>query len=244
MIGIKELRKICQKSEYAPSWRTQSLEGRINRIFSIYLTWIFIHTPITPNKITAIGTIFYLSGAFLFIFNKYNLHIAGLLLMFVSFILDASDGEVARYRKYKGAGIGGAYVEPVSHDIMYSFFFLPIGVGVSLAIGNLLPIIAAFVATVSKLLFRLAELRYDFLERVLTEARGEIFKYSKGGETPKSLSYFVYRNFFTGTGMFLFLVVAVFIEHIDWFLYFYAVSFFFFWCYKMFRQFKRIKKLK
>jgi len=243
MLKIKELRKICQSSNEAPSWRTQSIEGRLNRVFSIYITWFFVHFPISPNQITILGTLVYLGGSALFIFNSFNLYLAGLGLLFLSFLLDACDGEVARFRKFKGAGIGGAYVEPVSHDIMYSFFFLPIGIGASLASGNLLPIIASFIATTGKLLFRLAELRYDFLERVLTEARGEVFKYSKGGSAPTSLVYFVYRNFFTGTGMFLLLIVAVLIKHIDYFLYFYAVSFFLFWCYKMLRQWKRIRKL-
>ncbi|MBU2530979.1 MAG: CDP-alcohol phosphatidyltransferase family protein, partial [Elusimicrobia bacterium] len=112
MPSIKELRRICQLSEYAPSWRTQSIEGRFNRAFSIYLTWVFIRLPITPNRITALGTIVYLAGAFLFVFNNAMLYALGLFLIFLSFVLDACDGEVARYKRLaQGGNIGGAYVE-------------------------------------------------------------------------------------------------------------------------------------
>lgn len=245
MPSIRELRKICQKSEDAPSWRTQSIEGRFNRIFSIYLTWFFIHTPITPNGITILGTLVYLTGASLFIFNQINFQIIGLFLIFVSFVLDACDGEVARYRKSKtDGGAGGAYVEPVSHDIMYAFFFLPIGIGSSIYYGTLFPLIAAFVATSSKLLFRLAEFRYDALERTLAEKRGKVYGWTRDMKTPKTMSYLIFRNFFTGTGVFFVLIFAVIIQRIDWFLYFYAISFFLLWCYKMFRQWKKILKLR
>jgi len=244
MSGIKELRKICQKSEYAPSWQTQSIEGRINRIFSIYFTHVFIHTPITPNQITALGTIFYLSGVSLFIFGRVNFYIIGLILMFISFILDACDGEVARYKKSaQGGNIGGAYVEPVSHDIMYAFYFLPIGIGQSLILGNRLPLIATLIATVSKLLFRLAEFWYDAMQRIVAEKQGKTYGWLQYKKAPTNIFYLIYRNFFTGTGMFFVLIIAVLIGHIDWYLYFYASGFFMIWIYKMLRQWKRIRKL-
>ena len=153
MPSIKELRQLCQNSAESPSWRTQSWEGKFNRIFSIYLTWIFIHLPITPNQITFLGVLFYLGGAGLFIYQDFKMRMIGLAMMFVSFILDACDGEVARYRKLtKGGGAGGAYVEPLSHDIMYGFFFLPIGSGQTINRGSIMHLIAAFVQTVKKLL--------------------------------------------------------------------------------------------
>lgn len=246
MPTIKELRQICQNSAEAPSWRTQSLEGKFNRVFSIYLTWLFIHLKVPVIAVNVSGALLYLSGAFLFIFNNYELQIAGLFTIFLSFIFDASDGELARYKKLpKGdLAVGGAYIEPVSHDIMYAFFFAPIGIGLSLGGGNFLPFIAAFIATTSKLIFRLAELRLDFLIRLLNEQKETGEKYIQSKKTPATITYFVYRNFFTGTGIFFLLIFAVLLRRVDWFLYFYAASFFLLWCYKMLRQWKKIKNIK
>lgn len=245
MPTIKELRQICQNSKEAPSWRTQSIEGKFNRVFSVYLTWALIHLRVPVITVNVSGALLYLAGAFLFIFNNYTLQITGLFLIFLSFVFDASDGELARYKKLpkEEMAVGGAYIEPVSHDIMYAFFFFPIGLGAMLATGSLLPVIAAFVATISKLLFRLAELRFDSLARLLNEQKEAGDKYIQSTETPATSAYFVYRNFFTGTGMFFLLIFAVPLRHVDYFLYFYAATFFLLWCYKMTRQREKIKKI-
>lgn len=249
MPSIKELRQICQRSELAPSWRTQSVEGKFNRVFSIYLTWVFIHFPVSPNQITALGVLFYLGGAYLFIFNDIKLQILGLLSLFISFVLDACDGEVARYKKKEGAknsGAGGAYVEPVSHDVMYAFFFLPIGIGAILAGGGLLPMIAAYVAAAGKLLFRLTELRLDALKKYLSMEKGDYSEFVKSDSapaTPATAVYFIYRNLFTSTSTFFILIAATAWRRLDWYLYFYAASFLLLWIYKMARQWQKIKKL-
>lgn len=248
MPSIKELRAICQNSKEAPSWRTQSLEGKFNRVFSIYLTWILSHSRIPVTAVNISGTLLYLAGAFLFIFNNYKLQIAGLFLIFLSFVFDAADGELARYRKLpkKETIVGGAYIEPVSHDIMYGFFFLPIGLGITLATGQILPLLAAFGATVFKLIFRLLECRYELLavyglpaEHALKAADAGELQQKK--EPPPSIIYFIYRNFFTGTGMFFVLIFAVFFKHTDYFLYFFGSFFFLFWCYKMRTLWKKIR---
>lgn len=244
MPSIKELRLICQNSEASPNWRTQSIEGRMNRIFSIYLTWIFIHLPFTPNQITIAGTTIYLMGASLFLKNNFWWHLGGVGLIILSFWLDAVDGELARYRKMTaGGGVGGAYVEPVSHDIQYAFVFLPIGLGASLALGAFWPLVASFIATSSKLLFRLLEFRYNNLVRFWAEREGKTYGVVSGKqETPATVAYFIYRNLFTGTGMIFPLLAAVMLKHVEWFLYMYATSFALLWIYLLQKQIGRIKK--
>ncbi len=245
MPSIKELRAICQNSEVSPNWRTQSLEGRINRVFSIYLTWIFIHLPFTPNQITAFGTAVYLLGAGLFLKHSYAWNLAGVGLVMLSFLLDAVDGELARYRKMTaGGGVGGTYVEPVSHDVQYGFVFLPIGIGVSLATGTLWPLVAGFVATTSKLLFRLLEFRYNNLTRFVSERQGKTYGLvATKQETPTSISYFIFRNVFTGTGMIFPLLIFSLLRHVEWFLYFYGAGFFALWVYLFQKQIGRVKKI-
>ncbi|MFA5133281.1 MAG: hypothetical protein WC459_00515 [Patescibacteria group bacterium] len=244
MPTIKELRQICQHSAEAPSWRTQSLEGKFNRIFSIYLTWVLARTKIPVTVVNVSGMMLYIGGAFLFIFNDIKWHFLGLFLMLLSFIFDATDGELSRYRKLpkRETEFGGGFIEPVSHDIMYAFFFLPLGIGTTLVSGSLWPLLAAFMAVIGKLLFRLLELRADALLKIWAAEKGAQVKWIQGAATPTSLLYFAYRNFFTGTGMFFILIPAAIFSRVDWFLYFYGTSFFLLWAYKMAKQWKKMRK--
>ena len=245
MPSIKELRKICQNSEESPDWRSQSIEGRLNRILSIYLTWIFIKLPFTPNQITVFGTTVYLVGAFVFSFSNYIWNLIGVGLIIVSFWLDAVDGELARYRKLAtGGGVGGVYVEPVSHDVQYGFLFLPISYGAYLLTGSILPVLAGFLATSSKLMFRLLEFRWNTLARFWDAQKGEFYGLAKGGKqySPATVRYFVYRNFFTGTGMIFPLFFASLLNRIQLFLYFYGVFYVLLWSMLLFRQIGRIRR--
>ena len=197
MPTIKELRKICQGSAESPSLLSQSLMGKFNRVFSIYLTWIFIHLPFTPNQITIFGTALYLLGAGLFLKHDFVWNLAGVLLIIFSFLVDAVDGELARYRKMvTGGGVGGVYVEPVSHDVQYGWVFLPVALGQYWETNSILPMIFGFAATSGKLLFRLLEFRYDTLTRFWAERKGATYGLSQAPQkTPKTPQYFIFRNF-------------------------------------------------
>ncbi|MEK7516319.1 MAG: CDP-alcohol phosphatidyltransferase family protein [Patescibacteria group bacterium] len=247
MPSIKELRAICQTSEASPSLMSQSIMGKFNRVFSIYLTWIFIRLPFTPNQITVFGTVVYLLGAGLFLKYQFAWNLAGVLLIVLSFLIDAVDGELARYRKMvAGGGVGGVYVEPVSHDVQYGWVFLPIAMGSFWETGSVWPLVAGFAATTSKLLFRLLEFRYNVLLRFWAERKGETYGLVPAPQTtPKTLQYFVFRNFFTGTGLTTMLLIAVLVRRVDFFLYFYGASFFGLWLLLLGKQWMKIqRKLK
>ncbi len=247
MPSIKELRQICQKSQESPSLMSQSIMGKFNRVFSIYLTWIFIRLPFTPNQITIFGTALYLFGAGLFLKHEFVWNLAGVLLIVLSFLVDAVDGELARYGKMvEGGGVGGVYVEPVSHDVQYGWVFLPIALGQFWETGLIWPMVAGFVATSGKLLFRLLEFRYDTLTRFWASRRGTTYGLSETQQkTPKTLQYFIFRNFFTGTGMTMMLLFATLFNRVDLWLYFYGASFFLLWCALEAKQIMKIKnKLK
>ncbi len=240
---IKELRAICQGSSKSPSLASQTLWGRLNRIVSIYLTAIFIHLPFTPNQITVFGTAVFLIGCGLFAFGAYTLNLIGWACIALSFLLDAVDGELARYRNVmKKYDVGGVYVEPVSHDVQYGFMMLPIGFGAYLTHHSILPLIAAFLATTTKLLFRLLEFRLQAVMRHIDEVRGTTYGWSRGFKTPHTWSYFIYRNTFVITGMIPLLLLAVVARHVDYFVYFYGVSLPLLWLFIFRRHLKRIWK--
>lgn len=241
---IKELRAVCQGSSKSPSRASQTLWGKLNRVFSIYLTAVFIHLPFTPNQITVFGTLVFLTGCAMFAFGQYEKNLIGWGLIVLSFLLDAVDGELARYRNgMKKYDLGGVYVEPVSHDVQYGFMFLPIGFGAYLATGNLLTLVAAFCATSGKLLFRLLEFRYMSATRHIDEVAGKTYGWSRGQNTPRTLSYFIYRNVCVITGIIPLLFVALLMRHTDYFLYFYGVLFLFLWLFLLVRHVTRIWSL-
>ncbi len=246
MPTIKELREVCQNSTQAPSWASQTVFGKLNRRWAIYLTWIFVHLPFTPNQVTAAGTVVYLLGAACFLGGTRGWNLAGVGLIIFSFMLDAVDGELARWRahvsgqKGKRFDMGGVFVEPVSHDVQYGWFFLPITLGVFWRTGSDWAIVAGMAATAGKLLFRLLEFRTDAFRRYADETRGTVYGWATKKSTPKTAAYGIYRNLFVGTGMIPPLLVASVVDRVDVFLYAYGVLFFAAWAALMVRNSRRV----
>lgn len=71
----------------------------LNRPFSIRLSWLLAHTPITPNAITLVSFTIALIGAWLFTRQAYlPVLLAGVLVQ-ASSIIDGCDGEIARLKE-------------------------------------------------------------------------------------------------------------------------------------------------
>lgn len=240
--SIKELRELCQPS--AAHRSTETFAGRSARKFSIYFTKYFLKTSVTPNQITVVGTGIYLFGTFLYIFHNYALSLFGFLLLYIATILDASDGEVFRARKYR-SGYGTTYVEPLSHDIMYALMFLPMSYGVFLATGNYIYLIFGFSAPVFKLLFRLTEHRFFCGVSKLLGGLGHKDDTKKFKEQSKAskLIYVLYRNICTSTGMLIPLLIATLANRVGLFLIFYGTAYFVLWSALFVRQMIRFRKI-
>ena len=104
-----------------------SITGRIGAggkrvVDSIVKALASLH--IHPNILTLIGMVINIFAMILFAKGIFTW--AALVIVFAG-IFDIVDGEVARFRNAQSK-LGGAYVEPVSHDIMYSFFFMLLGI--------------------------------------------------------------------------------------------------------------------
>tara|TARA_B100000212_G_C27379931_1_gene536543 strand:- start:729 stop:1472 length:744 start_codon:yes stop_codon:yes gene_type:complete len=94
-------------------------------IFSPYLAAVFVGTRITPNQLTLamipcgiIGTILMISG------NSLLALLGSLCYIFLN-VLDASDGELARYTNQ--TSVFGDYLDRVAHYITNSAFMLGLG---------------------------------------------------------------------------------------------------------------------
>jgi len=106
--GIAQLRGICQ-----PAGLDVCLYRRIfTRRVSIYLTYVFLRIGISANSVSVLKGLLAAAGALLFTPGKPVLMAGGALLLQLSFILDACDGEVARF---KGSNLraGGEFIDKI-----------------------------------------------------------------------------------------------------------------------------------
>jgi phosphatidylglycerophosphate synthase len=89
-----KLRTICQAGKEAdPAWYF------VHRRVSIYLTWLLLHTSITPNQVTLLMMLTCAAGAALMVPHSAILNVTGFAVLYLAFLLDKVDGEIARYRR-------------------------------------------------------------------------------------------------------------------------------------------------
>lgn len=221
------------------------LSHRISRFFSIYSTWFFLHFKnITPNQISFLGTGFFILGPLCYIKGEYEFNLIGILFVWLGILLDFTDGEVARYRGLAD-GLGGVFVEPMTHDIKYAFLFVPLALGSygSFPYPTLL-IFLGFAATVSMLLFRLAKLRYV---HIIFGGRQTEDAYRKSGEKAFYSKKTIKKAFgyFGGTASIAsWLLLATILDKVYLIVIFYGLLFPAIYLLLLSKQYKGIKNIK
>ncbi|MFA5942639.1 MAG: CDP-alcohol phosphatidyltransferase family protein [Candidatus Paceibacterota bacterium] len=98
----------------------------LQRVLSIYITRVFLATDMTANQVSVLMLLVGVVGAVPFFFGYFWL---GLALSYLGVLLDASDGEVARYRKTYS--LQGIYIDLVNHLVTQELFFLGLGFAVA-----------------------------------------------------------------------------------------------------------------
>jgi len=111
------------------------------RPISIWFTWIFVRTPLTANHVTIIQEIFGFIGAVLFACGRFAL---GTLFLQIGFIMDNSDGEVARWKNQQSEQ--GKFLDLIGHMVIIPFYFFGLGLGLYLQQGYLITLIMGFFA--------------------------------------------------------------------------------------------------
>lgn len=223
-LSIADLRRLCQST--APNPPKETILGRFCRIFSVYFTYVLSFTPLTPNHISVIGaSICLLSGAVYFLEDR-SLWLLGPLFYFLSILLDGADGEISRLKK-SGTKLGSEYVEPVTHDILYSVYFALIAVGLFSHTGDWRLLIAALVLVNAKLLSRLLEMRFwDVVYRGTDRERKDVQNAVAAERT-----FFVRQVVFWKNNLFGYpailgpMLIATLAGRMDLFIYFYALGF-------------------
>lgn len=154
MESIKELREQLQK---------EKLEGRERpwgyRLFqrgpSIYLTRLFLRTPITPNTITLLSILSGFYGAYILLSSNWEMKMLAFLFFYLHLLLDRVDGEVARYKRQ--FSLKGIYLDELNHYIIPPLFFLSLAWGLKdiTAYRELLVLLAGIWAGFTSILLRL-----------------------------------------------------------------------------------------
>ena len=136
--SVKELRKICYEDPdiYRPWYNKYMMK------ISVYVSWLLLHTPITPNQVSIISFfLVILSSLFLFSGNLGHIFIAMLILQFAN-ILDCVDGEIARYKKK--TSLTGAHLEAIFDQLLAYFIYFPLAFGIFLQTGSKAILIVGF----------------------------------------------------------------------------------------------------
>jgi phosphatidylglycerophosphate synthase len=130
---VRELEAICggEGRGAAEPRDFRIFYARLVRRASIRLTWLLLHTRLSANQVTVLAILIGLGGAFLLAWSDFWPLVIALALMQLSFVLDYSDGEIARYQATKGrpTDAGGAYLDWIGH------YYVPAAAIASLAWG-------------------------------------------------------------------------------------------------------------
>ncbi len=187
-----------------------------NRKLSIYLTYLCIKLGVSANQATVSGILIGVFGSALFIPGVWWLNIMGILLLWLSFTLDQSDGELARY--YDTVNLGGVYLDEIRHILIYSVTIFCVSFPFATQFDSYLPIVLGFIGANVLILSRVEErLPYMiFVEKIILKHNftyGELPSEAAGrlvsGEVPpevqkkenivkiilQGISRFVYRSF-------------------------------------------------
>lgn len=116
---LAELKAIChgeKNLDAKPAWYTW------HRRISIRITWFLLHTSVSANQVSwamiAAGA---LAGALVTIENLAT-SVAACLLLYLSFLLDKADGEIARYRGTESWS--GVYLDWLYHRLVPGLFHI------------------------------------------------------------------------------------------------------------------------
>lgn len=137
-LDIKELRKICQESK--EGWIHRNwFDKNVTRKISIYITYLMIKLKLTPNQITFLTLIIGIVGGIFIATGDEIYWLLGFLLLYFSVILDAVDGELARF--YNKVSELGRYLDLFVGYILHKYILLTISIGIYVQSNEILALI-------------------------------------------------------------------------------------------------------
>jgi phosphatidylglycerophosphate synthase len=123
MIKTKDPKWLEFKAE-AAKFRNGPITALFTRRISILVTYMLRNTKVTPNMVTISSLIVFLAGMpfFLFGYDNYIFLVIGVVITQIAYVLDCSDGELARYKKMTSSL--GAWLDSLFDRIKEAVVFL------------------------------------------------------------------------------------------------------------------------
>lgn len=222
--SISKLRNVCQSPYWDPKGPLSETFNRLTYYkISIYFTWMFLHTIITPNQVTLLGLIVGLLGCVFITLPSY-LPIIGVILFQFWTIFDMVDGEIARYKNI--CSLSGAFFDRLNTTIVESYFILALSYSVYLKLSDWRVFIFGSFALIATLLLKIifSYLHIAALEPILHRKHSEMFDHEKLNNfknaqflrdylegRPSSL-FFKLAEFLIGYGVYIGLYCAVMLD--------------------------------
>lgn len=136
---FKNLKAIVRKS-YEP----EPYARYVVRPISIYFTWLLVRMPISANQVTVMQEVIGFAGAVLLGLGQVKWAVVGVLLLQLGYILDCSDGEVARWKDQKS--IDGIFLDLAGHMIIIPAYMFALGFGAWMQTGYIEALISGFLS--------------------------------------------------------------------------------------------------
>lgn len=234
---ITRLRTICQPGDLDVCLYRRLFVRR----FSIYLTALFLKMGLSANGVSVMKGILACAGSVLFAPGRTVCFISGALLLQLSFVLDACDGEVARFTG-SSRRAGGEFIDKIGDIAARGLFYGAWGWGVYNLTGDIRAVIAGTVLAGLWLMVRFCTVE------TLLESFSNHIGISAGPEEQESLKMLFVKN--PGQGRFEYLLSAIFHPWINMATAAAAVSFFpgifsgLFWGYLVFWSLNTIRKIQ
>ena len=99
--------------------------SRFYRPFSLRLSWILYKTNITPNFVTFLQILIGLTACLaIALFPKQEVFILGIIFLHLAYLLDCSDGEIARAKQM--SSLEGLFLDKFAHAITMPSIFMAV----------------------------------------------------------------------------------------------------------------------
>jgi phosphatidylglycerophosphate synthase len=165
--SVRELEQICggEGRGVAEPRDFRFAYARLVRKISIRLTWLLLHTRLSANQVTVLAILIGFAGALLLAWSDFWPLVVALVLLQLSFVLDYSDGEIARYQavtQQRQTDAGGAYLDWIGHYYVPAIAIAALAWGAFKENGHDWLMLAALVA-----IFSVVRIAYSARDHVL-----------------------------------------------------------------------------
>lgn len=198
--SFKDFRRICQGNKIQILKKEKNWWRAPFQFISIYITWFLVKIPISANLITIFSIIIGVTGLILIGLTKSLLIIIGFIFIYLYYILDEVDGEVARYKKI--TSVQGVFYDEVGHLLIHTGLFFTFGFCIyNITLDNLfliLGLLTSFFILGIRMIRRIPYVASskDSAKKVIKDERTDKQNKSLKKNFPKVL-FFISRNIIT-----------------------------------------------